>query len=315
MRYEVKDIYEYCRDNNLKMLSSLTSDFWEVYRENFEYFDRLFSRSYKSFMAFSLTECEDIEEAVTEWIYDVLAFLKANEKRYSELWRLQTVSDTDYDILNNYNVTENHNTDIDTTITDEYQAKVDTRDKTFEYGAVSQSDSNSRTYGAKSESDSESISYGEDRVVTDTDSVNGTQTNTYENKVSADNVSEYSPKDYKTDNLGQRTDTIDSTETRASHTDTKTGTHTEQARVDSDSSTHTENARQDTIHDVDESGAHTDTHTTDSTNQKTVTRVGNIGVFSASKLLSEHNELWMAFNFYKTIFDEIANELLRIVYF
>lgn len=315
MRYEVDDIYKYCRDNNLKMLSTFPSDYWEVYRENSDYFDRLFWRSYKSFMAFALVDCEDVEEAAVEWIYDVVSLLKANDKRYSELWRTQAVSDSAYDILNNYNVTENHNGSVDSTLTDVYQAKTDTRDKTYAYGAVSENNTNSTTHGAVSETDNESISYARDRVVTDTDTVNGTQTNTSENKVSADNVGEYSPKDYRTDNIGQRTDTLDTTETRDARTDTKTSTHGELARTDSGSSTHTENARTDTIHDVDQTGAHTDTHTTDESNSKTITKRGNIGVFSASKLLKEHNELWEAFNFYKMIFDEIANELLRIVYF
>ena len=60
-------IYEYCRDNNLKMLSNFDGDFWEVYRDNSEYFDRLFWRSYKSFIAFSLIEEDDVESVVTEY--------------------------------------------------------------------------------------------------------------------------------------------------------------------------------------------------------------------------------------------------------
>lgn len=310
----VKNLYEYCRDNDVKMLSNYTGDFWEVYRNNYYYFDRLFCRSYKSFNIFSLNDSEDMDEVYARWTLDVAAFLIANNKRYSELWRLQEISDTDYSILDNYNVRETHEISTDSERTDVIGSRTDTKNGSMVFGSETSSENNSYVHGAKSEADSETLNY--DTVVTNTETeLNvGSQQNTSEEKVSADNVSTYSPKSYTDNDLGQRTDTTDVHEEVSAREDTKSGTHTEQSYTDSESKSHTKGQRTDTTSDTNIYGQHTDTHTTDEDVSKTVTRRGNIGVFSASKLLSEHKDLWEAFNFYKMIFDEIADEFLRIVY-
>lgn len=308
-------IYKYCRDNNLKMLSNLDEDFWKVYRDNSEYFDRLFWRSYKSFIAFSLIESEDVEEVVTEWIYDVASFLKANSKRYSELWRLQTVSDVDYSILDNYNVSETHTTESAVKVTDKIGAKTDTEENTYVHGSITITDTNTYNKGARTETDNGSNTYGQDSVTTNNETNIGQQENTDENTVSAMNVSTYSPKDYDTKNIGERQDTSETTEVRASRTDQNTNQHSEAAYIDSENKQQVRGQQSDSESITKNVGAQTNTHDTDNNESKTVTRKGNIGVLTASKLLEEHRELWESFNFYKLIFDEIAEEFLRIIYF
>lgn len=310
----MNDIYDYCKENDLKMLSSFDADFWEVYRANFRYFDRLFRNSYREFVPFSISEDGEIAEVTTDWIYDVYAFLLANEKRYSELWRMLELSDEDYSILDNYNVRESHNIQGNSNRRDTIGARIDSRSSSVSHGQQTVSETNNYTHGAKSEQDSETTEYGIDSTTTNTTLSVGAQSNTREEKVSADNVSTYSPKDYTEDNLGTRSDTTNETETRSAHSDTKSGSHTEQARTDSESKSTTKGAQTDAISETDTIGSHSDTHESTEAEVKTVTRKGNIGVFSASKLLEEHRELWSAFNFYKQIFDDIANEFLRIVY-
>ena len=415
----VIDIYNYCVDNELKMLSNYSADFWEVYRNNHQYFDRLFCRSYRSFVPFGLTDSPNIEELSADWIIDIASFLTANDKRYSELWRLQTVSDTDYSILDNYNVRETHGLTGSKEATEVFGARADSKSGSTQFGQATVSDSNSFVHGARSESDSGSISYGlaektdsnsythgaqshtdsestvygvgehtesnsyikgakretdeEEKVygaqhnVTNVELNVGDQTNTKEDKVSADNESAYYSKDYTTGTTGTReditdtiedvgthtdsrenvhteatyTDTESKTVTDAAHTDTKSGTHGEASYIDSESKTHQDKAHTDNTTDshteasytdtesksrtlgqhtdstseTSNIGAHTDNKNYSETESRTVSKVGNIGIFSASKLLSEHNDLWTAFNFYKLIFDEIANEFLRIIYF
>ena len=127
MKARVNQIHEYCRDNGLKMLSNYGADFWEVYRDNSMYFDRLFRNSYREFVAFNLDDDAPISEATVDLIFDFASFLQANEKRYSELWRLQNISDIDYSILDNYNVRETHSTTATGSVADTIGAKTETK--------------------------------------------------------------------------------------------------------------------------------------------------------------------------------------------
>lgn len=313
-RSRVKEIYDYCRENDLPMLSSYDADFWEIYIDNYNYFDKLFCNSYKSFVAFS-NEGDTVAENTIDWIFDVASWLKANDKRYSELWRLQGLADVDYSILDPYHVTEEHNIEANTSMTDNIGARTDTKSGQLSYGAKSESESNSFVHGAKSETDGETLNYGQDVTETETEMNTGSQQNTTENTVSADNVSTYSPKDFIDNNLGSRQDTSETTETRQSRQDSKSGTHTEATYTDTESKSHSAVAHTDSTSDTNIYGAHTNTHLGEDITEKSITKRGNLGIYSNTKLLSEHNELWTAFNFYKMIFDEIAEQFLRIVYF
>lgn len=313
-RSRVKEIYEYCKENDLPMLSSYNADFWAVYVDNYNYFDKLFCNSYKNFMAFSNEE-GTVAENTVDWIFDVTAWLKANDKRYSELWRMQGLADIDYSILDPYHITEEHNIETDTSMEDTIGARTDTKSSQISYGARNETDSNSYVHGAKSETDGETLNYGQDITETEAEVNVGAQQNTTENTVSADNVSAYSPKDYIDNNLGSRQDVTESTETRHSRQDSKSGTHTEAAYTDSESRSHGVNAHLDSTADTNVYGSRVNTHIGEDKVEKSVTKSGNLGVYSNAKLLSEHTELWTAFNFYKMIFDEIAEQFLRIVYF
>lgn len=312
-RSRISEIYEFCKEENLPMLSNYDADFWEVYRQNFNYFDRLFRNTYRTFVAFS---CDngDVEENATDWIFDVASWLKSNDKRYSELWRMQVLSDTDYSMLEPYNITETHSSSLSKSGSDNMGARTDTKNGTTSYGAVTATDSNSYVHGAKSETDGKTLNYGLDETTIESETNTGSQENTNENKVSAFNESGYSPKDYQDTSLGSREDTFESTEKRKARQDSESGTHTEATYTDSESKSHGIGAHSDTDSATNVYGAHTNTHTGTESETKSVSKNGNLGVYSPAKLLSEHSDLWTAYNFYKLIFDEIAEQFLRIVY-
>ena len=313
-RVDVDTIYKYCRDNDIRMLSAFNADFWEVYTDNYEYFDRLFWRSFKSFVPFALVEAEDEEELVTEWVYDVLAFLMANEKRYSELYRLQGISDVDYSILDNYNVRETHSTTATGSVADSIGAKTETKSGSMAYGSTTETDANTYNHGARSESDSETLDYDDvTRTIRGTEDL-GSQENASENKVSAFNESSYSPKEYNESNLGARHDSSETYDITDSREDTKSSSHSEASYSDTESKSKTIGSHTDTENASIQHSAQNNTRATSDSENKTINKSGNLGIYSKSKLLSEHVELWTAFNFYKLVFDEIANEFLRIIY-
>ena len=48
----VNDMFNYAKQNNLKLLSEFEADFWQEYMQNSDKYDMLFRRSYFSFKFF-----------------------------------------------------------------------------------------------------------------------------------------------------------------------------------------------------------------------------------------------------------------------
>ena len=84
----VQEIYDYNKRLNLPMLSGYTPegdiDFWGVYRENFTYFDRLFYKTYRSFILFN-SDGDTTGEVSTDFRNDCYAWLLANDKNYGAM--------------------------------------------------------------------------------------------------------------------------------------------------------------------------------------------------------------------------------------
>lgn len=102
----VNDMYNYAHNNNKKLLSDYPAEFWEDYLEHSSRYDKLFRRMFLSFKYFLQYEGASVGEITDEFIDEVYNHLMLNDKKYSELFRVNVVSDTDYSILDNYNVTE-----------------------------------------------------------------------------------------------------------------------------------------------------------------------------------------------------------------
>ena len=286
--YNINDIYIYNRDNNKPMLSNFTSgqsvDFWKPYKDNYTYFDRLFRRMYKSW--FPMDQEGPIDEVSDEFAADVKSWLMINDKRYSELYRIQTIPDDDkYSLTDNVYETERIN-------------KSGEHESTFNKGAQTISDSGSHAYAAHTDTQDNERSYGSQTIEIDETSTQGSTGKTTTNSVSAFNDSGFQNADKSEEDIDSRTDTIDKSEVHGSHTDTEDLSTTYGAHTDTDSNTRQEGSRQDS-----ETGEDSETISRQ--------RSGNIGVKTVSQMLDDQKNTWINFSFYEIIFSEITRELLR----
>lgn len=139
---KVKDMYDVNYTASTKMLSDFTSsaeeaDFWEEYRTNYARYDKLFTRLFASFFYFMQEDEQTASQVAGAFRDDVYNHLMVNDKKYSELYRVQCIPDDVYSLTNNYDMTETMDKDIS-----------DDQDNT--YG--SRSDSGSVTKGARQDS-------------------------------------------------------------------------------------------------------------------------------------------------------------------
>ena len=112
----INDLYKYCIDNEVKLLSNYDADWWKEYRDNSASFDLIFRRLYYSFFYFLQSRDETIAEVVTNWTADVAALLKAHDKDFSELYRIVELSPTAYRLTDNYDMTETMDRDTGETL-------------------------------------------------------------------------------------------------------------------------------------------------------------------------------------------------------
>lgn len=288
MLYEIKDIYNYNKEESKKMLSMFASseenDFWEPYRNNHEFFDRIFMKKYRSW--FPMDQEGTLAEVSEEFAYDVWAWLKINDKRYSELYRIQNITDDE-----KYSLTDNV-----------YEHEIIDRDTSSSgsniKGSETITDTARNQYGQQSDSESKSLSRGQQ---SDSESISksfGAATKTIESATSAANESEYSNTD--------RT-----VESDAARTDGETNSYTHGSRSDSESNSYTHGSHTDDLTNTRVDGQRTDTSSGSGTEDVERTRSGNIGVRTVDEMLNIHKDMWVDFSFYEMIFAEIARELLR----
>ena len=102
----VKEIYEVTKSAGTPLLSNFNAVFWADYIEHYTELDRYFARRYCSFRYFAQEESDTVEVVTQNFTSSVYEHLLVNKKRYEELYRVQTVNDNDYMLLDNYNVNE-----------------------------------------------------------------------------------------------------------------------------------------------------------------------------------------------------------------
>ena len=141
------EIYKYNKDNNLKMLSDYTSDFWEEYRTNHDKYDKVFDRMFMSFKYCFQNEEEEIVDIANNFREDVYNHLLMNDKKYSELFRIQVIPDTNYSLTDNYDVTETMDKNISDNNDNTYGARTDSVEET----EGSRTDTSSDTEGSRSD--------------------------------------------------------------------------------------------------------------------------------------------------------------------
>ena len=102
----VKEMYEVTKIAGTPLLSNFNAVFWTDYIEHYTELDRYFARRYRSFRYFPQEDTDTVEVVTQNFTSSVYEHLLVNKKRYEELYRVQSVNDTDYMLLDNYNVNE-----------------------------------------------------------------------------------------------------------------------------------------------------------------------------------------------------------------
>lgn len=102
----VKEMYEVTKIAGTPLLSNFNAVFWNDYIEHYTELDRYFARRYCSFRYFAQEESDTVEVVTHNFTSSVYEHLLVNKKRYEELYRVQSVNDNDYMLLDNYNVNE-----------------------------------------------------------------------------------------------------------------------------------------------------------------------------------------------------------------
>ena len=102
----VEDMYNKSVESGSKLFPLLNLDFWNDYSENSEIFDRRFCNLYSSFFYYAQRENDTVESVLQKFKDYVGDFLYFNSKKYSELYRINNISDTAYSITDNYSTTE-----------------------------------------------------------------------------------------------------------------------------------------------------------------------------------------------------------------
>lgn len=314
MLQEIKDIYNYRREDNSPMLSpyepSGDIDFWKPYRDNFAYFDRMFMKKYRSW--FPMDQEGDIEEVSVDFAYDVKSWLMINNKRYAELFRMQSIPDDNkYSLTDNVyeNETVGKTTSNSGTFTKGSEQITDSG--TNIYGAQSNSDSISKTFASQADSESKSKTFGQQIIDHDTSETIGATQKTITNSTSAYNESGYSDTDKSVEAETARSNSTNVDITNGSHTDSETNSYTHGAHTDTESNSYTLGSHTDTISNTRTDGQRIDTNSGTGSESITRERSGNIGVRTVDEMLTIHKDTWVDFSFFEIIFADIARELLR----
>lgn len=226
--YNIKDIYQKNKTASTPMLSTYGGDFWAGYRENSEHFDRLFMREYTSFYPYGQDPGADLDDVVDEFRADVYAWLLANDKRYSELYRIEIIPDENYSLTNNYDMTETLERSED-------------HENEFIKGTETITTGTESVYGTQDNETSETIT-------------RGSQENTVEYETSAFNSDSYQPERKETENAGGREDVRSVTDNLGGHTDTSETSSEHGERTDTETRGITENS---TLHRVGNIGVTT----------------------------------------------------------
>lgn len=227
--FTVKDLYNKAQDNNEPLLSSYAGTWWSAYITNHDHFDRLFKKKYSSWFPFDQDYTDGVDSVLDEFQADVYALLLANDKKYTELYRVNVIADNDaYSLVNNLDVTETTNRTVDT-------------DNTF-------------TKGEETVTDDGTNEYGQQVVTLDGEVSNGQQTTTTTDQTSPFNTSDWSNTDKSEVSTGTRTDTTDNETTYGTHTDNIDNVRTLSERVDTNNTDVDEDI---TVHRVGNQGVST----------------------------------------------------------
>lgn len=322
----VNDMYKDARSSNAPLLSNYEAPFWREYVSDFSNYDRVFNRLYKSFEYFLQEEDDSVSECRSNFTEDVKCLLIANSKKYSELYRTYKIDDSIYSLTDNYDVTETYSGNKLTTIesrlgsrtdntktSDVIGSKTDSIENTDIIGAIN----NTETMNNGAKNTNENTTYG----------AKNTNENTVYGSGSSETVGEVSPMDSNMfyNNNKNSTTTSEKTDskqiTNSGFTDSKQTTYstfTDSKTINEAEHTNTSNnvinsgEQNNSSNNTYTKGEQSDTHNHDETESYNIRKRGNIGVQTATDMISKHNQFWNSYEFYTLIFKDICKELLSI---
>lgn len=211
MRITTNQLYQYAKAENEPLLGENNFDFFQPYLTAFNVFDRYFRDKFLNwFYWISFDDNVTTASMYEDFVEAVQAHLTINQKRYSELYRVQVLAANAYDIVNNYDLTESHST--------------------------SRSESGSNTSGAREDSTSGTATDGarSDSATTNA----GAQTTTETNQIEGFNSSDFTDADKKTIAAGAHSDST--SVSKGSQTNTNSTTVNKGAQTDNHSLTGSE---------------------------------------------------------------------------
>lgn len=322
----VNDMYKDARSSNAPLLSNYEGSFWSEYISDFSNYDRVFNRLYKSFEYFLQEEDDSVSECRSNFTEDVKCLLIANSKKYSELYRTYKIDDSIYSLTDNYDVTETYSGNKLTTIESRLGSRTDNTKTSDVIGSKTDSIENTDIIGAIS--NTETMNNGVKNTNENTTyGAKNTNENTIYGSGTSETVDEVSPMDSNMFYNNNKNSTTTSEKTDSKQTSHSTFTDSKQTTYSAftDSKTINEAERTNTSNNVVNSGEQnnssnntytkgeqSDTHNHDETESYNIRKRGNIGVQTATDMISKHNQFWNSYEFYTLIFKDICKELLSI---
>lgn len=292
----VNDMYEHTKTANTPLLSSYNAEFWADYVQNFTKYDKLFRRLYKSFWYFDQLYDDSVSIVTTDFTDEVYNHLLANNKKYSELYRINVVNDNDFSIVDNYNITENMSRETEKSVTDVFGQRNDSESDSI----GSRTDNKSESLGQRTDSKSETIGSRQDSA----NYTQGAQSNQTTVGIEGFNSSSFQDADKTTEDVGQRSDSNTSTVGAQNNSESST------LGAQSNSSSSTIGPQTNTKSFT--KGSQSDSHSDEGSESYTLTRNGNIGIKTAQEVMKEQKDFWTPYEFYTYIFRDIARELLMV---
>ena len=121
----VKDMYKYASDNSSMLLSNYNAAWWKDYRDNYQRYDKIFLRFYRTWWYFQQEHNQTIAEITSDFTAEVYNHLMLNERKYTELYRIHVLPDEDYSLTNNYDMHEVMDKDTTTSGSDTFGSRSD----------------------------------------------------------------------------------------------------------------------------------------------------------------------------------------------
>ena len=99
----VKEMYQVTKLNEEPLLSDYSAEWWSEYVENYADFDAMFAKMFKTFVYYDQDSEETVEDIQEDFTQTVARWLRMNDKRYAELYRIHVIPDDDsYNLAYNY---------------------------------------------------------------------------------------------------------------------------------------------------------------------------------------------------------------------